>query len=251
MSVTKDVPRSSLTSDVLTADSARARLQEVADPEKARILSRFFKAGPGEYAEGDQFLGVSVPESRKIAHAGRSLPWPEVKNLLHSPIHEERLVALLILVDQFKQAKNEDERARLFELYATNLRYVNHWDLVDTSAPKIAGAYLLDKNKAPLYEWAASADLWVRRVAIMATFAFIKRGRYTDTLRIARILRDDSEDLIHKAVGWMLREVGNRNRWIEERFLQEHYRKMPRTMLRYAIEKLPAKRRQAYLNDRI
>lgn len=234
-----------------TASAVRHRLKEVRNPEKAAFLPRFFKTGPGEYGEGDRFYGVTVPESRKIARAARSLEQGELERLLASPMHEERLVALLVLVDQFKRAQTEAARGKIYRFYVRNMKQVNNWDLVDGSAPAIVGGYHLNHDRRRLYQWARSKSVWEKRIAILATFHFIKKGDFEDALAISEQLRDDEHDLIHKAVGWMLREIGNRDRSAEERFLERHYRKMPRTMLRYAIEKFPGKRRQAYLKGDI
>jgi 3-methyladenine DNA glycosylase AlkD len=227
----------------------RRRLRDCASPEKAVILPRFFKTGPGQYGEGDRFYGVVVPDCRVIARAARDLDDRSLEELLNSPMHEERTVALLILVDRFEEG-DQRERSRIYRLYRRNLSRVNNWDLVDASAPTIVGGYLEDRDRGPLYRWARSRELWERRIAILATYRYIKKGDFRDALAIARILRDDGEDLIHKAVGWMLREIGNRDREAEERFLRKHHRRMPRTMLRYAIEKFPASLRRAYLNGR-
>jgi 3-methyladenine DNA glycosylase AlkD len=227
----------------------RRLLQERASPEKAAFLPRFFKSGPGEYGEGDRFYGVVVPDCRAIAKAARDLDERSLEELLASPMHEERTVALLILVGRFERG-GERERSRVYRLYRRNLGRVNNWDLVDASAPTIVGGYLEGRDRSPLYRWARSKKLWERRIAMLATYRYIKKGDFGDALSIARILRDDGEDLIHKAVGWMLREIGNRDREAEERFLRRHCRRMPRTMLRYAIEKFPARLRRAYLNGR-
>ena len=225
----------------------KAEMQRLGNPEKAEFFKRFFKTGPGEYAEGDQFVGITVPEQRRLARRYcRELSLTEIVQLLQSQIHEYRLTALLMLVLQFKRA-DEAVRKQIVELYLANTSQVNNWDLVDSSAPQLLGEYLLDKERGLLDDLAASKLLWERRIAILASFAFIKREQFADTLRIAEHLLADQHDLIHKAVGWMLREVGNHDQMTEEKFLQKHYRVMPRTMLRYAIEKFPEKRRQAYL----
>jgi 3-methyladenine DNA glycosylase AlkD len=234
-----------------SAGAVRRSLKALANPDKAKILAGFFKTAPGEYAEGDRFYGIAVPDSRRIARAARELPQRELRRLIASPIHEERLIALLILVERFERETTEAGRTEVYRFYLKHLEHVNNWDLVDTSAPAIVGGYLMDRGKAPLYRWARSPRLWERRVAILATQHFIRHRRFSDTLKIAKLLLTDSEDLIHKAVGWMLREVGNRDREVLERFLRSHYRKLPRTMLRYAIERLPAPRRRAYLEGRI
>ena len=230
----------------MSVPAIRSALQDAASNKDAAFLQRYFKTGPGEYGEGDKFIGVRVPVLRKLARQFRDLSSPERKQLLQSPVHEQRLLALLILVLQFQKA-GEAEQQRIYRLYFNNLRFINNWDLVDTSAPHIVGAWLWDKDRTPLYELARSPKMWRRRVAIMATLYFIKQKDYNDTLRLAELLLDDKHDLIHKAVGWMLREIGNRNMKIEELFMRKHYKTMPRTMLRYAIEKFPEARRQAYL----
>jgi 3-methyladenine DNA glycosylase AlkD len=229
-----------------SATRVREELRKLVDPDKARFLPRFFKTGPGEYGAGDRFLGVTVPGCRRVAKRARGLDASEVEKLLRSPWHEERAVALFILLAAFERG-DARERGRIYRLYRRNLEHVNNWDLVDASAPTIVGGYLEDKDREPLYRWASSRDLWKRRIAILATLRYIKNGDFEDTLAIARILRDDEEDLIRKAVGWMLREVGNRDREAEEGFLRAHHRLMPRTMLRYAIEKFPENERRAYL----
>jgi len=219
-----------------------------ASPKKAAILSRFFKTGKGEYAEGDIFLGVVVPDARRIAKKYAALSHHGIHRLLTSKYHEERLVALLIMIEQFKKgdAKTKD---LLYQTYITHTAYINNWDLVDLSAKHIVGAFLELKPKNILYIFAASQNLWERRIAVLSTFYYIDRGNYAETLRIARMLLHDKHDLIHKAVGWMLREVGKQcSQKILEDFLKKNYKKMPRTMLRYAIERLPKKRRDAYLH---
>lgn len=229
-----------------SASGVGRELRKLADPAKAAFLPRFFKTGPGEYGEGDRFLGVTVPKCRSVARKARGMPASEIENLLGSAWHEEREVALFILISAFERG-DERERAGIYRLYRKNLGRVNNWDLVDASAPAIVGGFLEDKDRAPLYRWAVSPLVWERRIAILATLRYIRKGEFDDTLALARILRDDEEDLIHKAVGWMLREVGNRDREAEERFLRAHHRRMPRTMLRYAIEKFPENKRRAYL----
>jgi 3-methyladenine DNA glycosylase AlkD len=224
-----------------------AKLRALGDPRKAEDLQRFFKTGTGEYGEGDVFLGIRVPVLRKLATEYRDLTLGQAKKLLRSAIHEERLLALFILIDIFAKGSDVAKR-QIYHLYLEHTQFVNNWDLVDASAEHIVGAYLWDKDKAPLLELAGSSLLWERRIAILSTFHFIKRGEFEATLKIARLLLADSEDLIHKAVGWMLREVGKRNLATEEAFLGKHYRKMPRTMLRYAIERFPEEKRRAYLH---
>ncbi len=224
-------------------------LESLADPGQALILQRFFKTGPGEYGEGDRFRGIRVPVLRKTARKYRHLPLPEAGRLLQSTFHEDRLLVLLILMERYYQ--NDALRGEIHRLYLKQRRFVNNWDLVDISAPHLLGHYLRDRSKDPLTRLAASNVLWERRMAIIATFHFIKQGDYGETLRVARLLLGDPEDLIHKAVGWMLREVGKRDAAVAEAFLQAHYRNMPRTMLRYAIEKFPEPRRQAYLKGEV
>jgi 3-methyladenine DNA glycosylase AlkD len=216
------------------------------DFEKANVLQRFFKAGKGEYGEGDIFLGIVVPNTRKIAKKFSDLDLLEIEKALYSRIHEERLCALLILVEKFKKA-NEAEKKKVFNFYIKHAKQANNWDLVDLSAPKIIGEYLLEKPKIILYKFAKSKNLWGKRIAMVSTYTFIKAGEYKDTFQIAEILMNDKHDLIHKVVGWMLREVGKKNLVEEEKFLRKYYKKMPRTMLRYAIEKFPEEKRMKYL----
>lgn len=229
------------------AKEARAALRSVADPRRAPTLHRFFKTGPGEYAEGDVFIGATVPQVRKLVGKFGDLPLSEVSKLLRSRIHEERLLALLILVRQY-QCGDPGQRDRVFRCYIAHLKWINNWDLIDVTAGPIVGAHLSEHESRPLLKkWAGSENVWHRRIAIMSTFHFIKQNNFADTLHLAEVLLNDKHDLIHKAVGWMLREVGNRDRAAEEAFLKKHYQRMPRTMLRYAIEKFPEARRQAYL----
>ncbi len=224
----------------------RERLRELGDRAIAAHSQRFFKTGPGEYGEGDQFVGVRVPVLRKLAREYKDLPLTAVTKSLRSKIHEERLLALLILIHQFTRGDGA-LRKKIYELYLANTAFINNWDLVDVSAGPIIGAWLSDRNRKILCRLARSEQLWERRVAIMATFHFIKQNQFDDTLKIARLLLQDDEDLIHKAVGWMLREIGKRDLAVEESFLAEHYKHMPRTMLRYAIERFPVEKRRAYL----
>lgn len=228
-------------------DAIRARLRALGDARHAAILQRFFKTGPGEYAEGDVFIGVRVPVTRKLAAQCADLPLAKLLELLRSPIHEERLLALILMVRAF--ARGDDAlRAKLYDAYLANTRHINNWDLVDASAEHIVGPWLADKSRAPLDRLARSSSLWERRIAIMATFAFIKQGDAATTLRLAKRLLRDPHDLIHKATGWMLREVGKRvSRAQLLAFLDAHAAEMPRTMLRYAIEHLPKARRDRYL----
>ena len=221
-----------------------------ANPTRAKSSKRFFKTGKGEYAEGDIFIGITVPQSRVIAKTYHALPLPEIKKLLNSKIHEERAIALFILVDQFIRG-DERLRAQIYRLYIASIKYINNWDLVDVSAPTIVGGFLMDKPKDVLTKLAQSKNLWHRRIAIIATQYFIRKNQYNETLRIAELLLTDTHDLIHKAVGWMLREVGNRSLETEEVFLKKYYKTMPRTMLRYAIEKFSEEKRLQYLKTLI
>jgi 3-methyladenine DNA glycosylase AlkD len=235
---------------VTIVQEIRARLQSLGTKERAKVSQSFFKTGPGEYGEGDIFLGVTVSEVRQLVTEYQATTLGEITQLLRSTIHEERLLALLILCRAYARG-NEHTKERIYKLYLKNTRHVNNWDLVDESAEYIVGAFLVEKSKKPLYLLARSSNLWERRIAIMATFHFIKGGNFKETLKIARILLADKEDLIHKAVGWMLREVGKRSLQSAERFLKEHYKEMPRTMLRYAIERFPESKRQRYLKGEI
>jgi len=228
-----------------TLIKTKEALRTYADPARANKLQRFFKTGKGEYAEGDRFIGVAVPAIRKVVRQFGDLPLGGAKKLLKSKIHEERLLALLILAHQFKNT-DEPLRKKIFDLYLSHLSYVNNWDLVDASCRYIIGAYLVDKNRELLYRLAVSGRLWDRRAAIISTHFFIRNGDSRDTLKISTLLLKDKEDLIHKAVGWMLREVGKRNEGTLEDFLQEHSSVMPRTMLRYATERLSEKKRQRF-----
>jgi 3-methyladenine DNA glycosylase AlkD len=233
----------------MTAPEIQKRLRQFATKEKARVLQGFFKTGPGEYGEGDIFLGVVVPDIRRVAKEFQNMPLGEIKKILTSRHHEERLLALLMLVREFAQG-DEALKKRIYGLYLRSTRYINNWDLVDVSAPNIIGTYLLDKSRKPLYVFAKSNDLWKRRIAILSTFTFIRQNDFDDTLRISKILLEDDHDLLHKAVGWMLREIGKRDLRAEERFLKQHYKKMPRTMLRYAIERFPEGKRRNYLDGK-
>ncbi len=223
-------------------------LKQLANPEKADHSKRFFKTGPGEYGEGDMFLGITVPELRKLSRQYKDLPLEYIEILLKSPMHEERLLGLFILVLQYKQSSDPQI---MYDFYVEHLDHVNNWDLVDSSAPYISGHFLFKNDKDIIYEWVQDQNMWIRRIAMLTTFYFIKNNEFTDALNIAEILHLDHEDLIHKAVGWMLREIGKRDLPIEEQFLQKYYKNMPRTMLRYAIEKFPEPKRQAYLKGAI
>jgi len=230
----------------ITATNLRSQLRQLASPSNAKFLQRFFKTAPGEYGAGDQFIGIRVPVLRRLAKEFHLLPLREVTLFLRSPIHEERLLALLILVDAFQRG-DESRRVAIYKLYLKNLAGVNNWDLVDTSAPLIIGRHLTERSRAILFRLARSKNLWHRRVAMLATFHFIRQNDFADALRLAESLRDDKHDLMHKAVGWMLREIGKRDVTVLKKFLDQHAAVMPRMMLRYAIEKLPVRERQRYL----
>jgi 3-methyladenine DNA glycosylase AlkD len=234
-------------------DALKRELRAHASPAKARLLSRYFKTGPGEYGEGDVFIGVMVPQTRAVAKKFAGLPFSDIGELLASDIHEERLCALLILVHRFDHGDAATRRA-VYRFYLSNADHVDNWDLVDLSAPNIVGEYLLRTKDSGtvLVRLAKSRNVWRRRIAVLATFAFIRAGRHVPTYNIARMLLDDDHDLVHKAVGWGLREVGKRiGQDVEEEFLKRHYRTMPRTMLRYAVERFPKRLALAYLNGRI
>jgi 3-methyladenine DNA glycosylase AlkD len=236
----------------MKAVEVRKELKGMADPDKAAILQRYFKTGLGQYGEGDIFIGVMVPQSRKVAKKFSQLQLVEVKMLLYSHIHEERLVALLILVWRYSSAlSSREEKEEIVKFYLDNIKQVNNWDLVDLSAPNILGAHLIDRDRRLLYRLARSENVWERRIAILATYHFIQDGDFSDTLKIAEMLLQDRHDLIHKAAGWMLREVGKRDGASEEAFLEKHHSVMPRTMLRYAIERLPESKRRRYKKNPI
>lgn len=230
-------------------DDLKKDLQKLSNKKRATLSQKYFKTGVGEYGFGDVFIGLSVPQCRNIANKFRDLTFLEINDLLKSKIHEERLIALLILVDKF--SKEPMEQRRIYEFYLKHTKYINNWDLVDLSAHKIVGGYLIDKPKEILYKMAKSKNLWEKRIAVIATFNFIKNKHYDQSLKIAEILLKDDHDLIQKAVGWMLREVGNRNLKTEEVFLKKYYKIMPRTTLRYAIEKFPKTLKEKYMMGKI
>ncbi len=233
-----------------TVRAIHAAVRATGNPRYAKNLQWFFKTGPGEYGAGDVFVGIPVPALRRLARDFQAADERVILALLASRIHEERLLALMILVRQFEKG-SEVERRRIYRLYGANTARINNWDLVDLSAPNIVGAWLAGRSRAPLDRWARSHSLWERRIAIVATHTFIRAGDFGDTLRIADRLLGDPHDLIHKATGWMLREVGKRDVAGLETFLAPRYRSMPRTMLRYAIERFPEARRKAYLHGRV
>ncbi|HEX6997444.1 MAG TPA: DNA alkylation repair protein [Gammaproteobacteria bacterium] len=225
-------------------------LHRLADPATAKLLERFFKTGLGEYGEGDRFLGIRVPILRKLASKHGSLGLAGCRALLVSPYHEARLLALLLLVQAYDRG-DAARREAIYRLYLDHVDRVNNWDLVDSSAEHIVGRHLDKRNRTILYDLARSPSVWERRIAVMATFRYVKAGSFDETLRIADMLLTDPHDLIHKAVGWMLREVGKRDRAAAEAFLRPRYRRMPRTMLRYAIERYPEELRRRYLRGEV
>ena len=233
----------------LLTEQIIASLADNAIPGKAEYFPRFFKSGPGEYGEGDHFLGVTVPVQRKTAKAVyKEISLGEIEELLHDTYHEVRLTALFILVYRYQKLTNEEDRKQLVDFYLKNLDYVNNWDLVDSSCHHILGHYFLDKDKTLFYELADSGHLWRQRVAMISSYYWIKRGFYDDALGLAEKLIDHPHDLIHKAVGWMLREIGNKDFEVEMAFLRKHYKTMPRTALRYAIEKFDPSLRRRFLD---
>lgn len=221
-----------------------------ANKDHAKTMQWFFKTGKGEYGEGDKFVGIKVAVQRKIAKQFSKLNLEDLQILLNSKIHEERLISLLILVAKYEKS-DEKERENIFAFYTKNSKKINNWDLVDLSSPKIIGAHLLNRDKKILYRYAHSKNLWQKRISIISTYSFIKNRDFKTTLEICDILLNDDHDLIHKAVGWMLREVGKQDINTLEKFLKTRYSKMPRTMLRYSIEKFPEKKRKKYLMGKI
>ena len=236
----------------MKAADVRKELKSMTDPDKAAILQRFFKTVQGQYGEGDIFIGVMVPQSRQVAKKFSQIHLGEVRTLLYSRIHEERLVSLLILAWRYSSASSR-EKEEIVKFYLDHIKQVNNWDLVDLSAPNILGAHLFDRDdrRRLLYRLAKSENVWERRIAIVATHHFIRNGDFSDTLKIAGMLLKDRHDLIHKAACWMLREVGKRDATAEEEFLEKHCSVMPRMMLRYAIERLPESKRRRYKKNPI
>ncbi len=225
-------------------------MASISNPEDAAFLQAYFKTGPGQYGEGDIFRGIRVPVLRKLAGKYRHIPLEDADALLQNPYHEDRLLALLIIIRKYEGA-DEAGRTAIYKLYLGRTAFINNWDLVDVSAPRIIGAHLDESSREPLYILARSQRIWERRIAVLAAFHFIRKGDFQDALKIAALLLGDRQDLIHKAVGWMLREIGKRDQEAEEEFLRGHYRRMPRTMLRYAIERFPRDKRLAYLKGEI
>ena len=230
----------------MTAVEIQKELEKFSTPEKKDFLPYFFKTGKGQYGEGDKFLGVVVPDTRKIAKQNKSIPFEEIKNLLNNEYHECRLCALLILVERFKKA-GEAEKKEIYNFYLSHTHRINNWDLVDLSSQYIVGEYLLDKDHAILYKLADSSLLWDQRIAVLATFPFIRRNDFKDIIALAEKLLSHKHDLMHKAVGWLLREAGKRDKNVLISFLDKHYKEMPRTMLRYSIEKLTPEERAYYM----
>ncbi len=230
---------------------ASEEIRGLANEEIAKHRLRFFKTGKGEYGYGDIFLGVRTPQIRSIAKKNISISTTEMKTLIKSKYHEERLLGLIILANKYSKDKDEKVRNQLYKIYVSSFKYVNNWDLVDVTCPHVIGKHLMDKERSILYSWARSEDLWTKRIAIVSTHWFIRKNDLDDTFKIAEILLNDEHDLIHKAVGWMLREAGKRDLEKEEIFLKKHYKNMPRTMLRYSIEKFPEPKRQKYLKGTI
>lgn len=231
----------------MTLNECIKELNKLKNPAKAKILAGFFKTRKGEYGEGDIFLGLTSQQIKDVAKKYNELDFKELQKLLNSKIHEYRVCALRVLVYQYKKFKKNNSEIKIVNFYLKNTKNINNWDLVDLSAHHILGDYLLNKNRKILYKLANSRNLWEKRISIISTFAFIRSGEFEDTLKISEILIKDNHDLIHKAVGWMLREIGKRNQKVEEKFLIRYYKTMPRTMLRYAIEKFPERKRQFYL----
>jgi 3-methyladenine DNA glycosylase AlkD len=230
-----------------TLTAVRTALRDAGNPKDAVFLQRFFKTGPGQYGEGDHFLGIRVPATRTLARQFADLPVAHVEKLLHDKWHEARLLALVLLVGRYERG-DDTERQQVYRLYLANTDRINNWDLVDLSAPNIVGAHLESRSRAPLDKLAKSKSLWERRIAIVATYWFIRRRQFDDTIRISTALLGDTHDLIHKAVGWMLREVGKRDEQALGRFLDEHATTMPRTALRYSIERMTPARRAHYMS---
>ena len=226
---------------------AREEIRALANKEIAQHSLRFFKTDKGEYGHGDLFLGVRAPKIRLIAKKHIDISITDMKTLIQSKYHEERFLGLIILVNKYAKTKDKKNRNQLYKIYVSSFKYINNWNLVDVTCPHVTGKHLIDKDRTILYKWAKSEDLWTKRIAMVSTFSFIRKNDLEDTFKIAEILLHDEHDLIHKAVGWMLREAGKRDIKKEETFLKKYYKTMPRTMLRYSIEKFPETKRQKYL----
>ena len=230
---------------------AREEIRALANKEIAQHSLRFFKTDKGEYGHGDLFLGVRAPKIRLIAKKHIDISITDMKTLIQSKYHEERFLGLIILVNKYAKTKDKKNRNQLYKIYVSSFKYINNWNLVDVTCPHVTGKHLIDKDRTILYKWAKSEDIWTKRIAMVSTFSFIRKNDLEDTFKIAEILLHDEHDLIHKAVGWMLREAGKRDLKREETFLKKYYKTMPRTMLRYAIEKFPETKRQKYLKGTI
>ena len=230
---------------------ASEEIRELANEEIAKHSLRFFKTDKGQYGYGDIFLGVRAPKIRLIANKHIDISIADMKTLIQSKYHEERFLGLIILVNKYSKTKDKKNRNQLYKIYVSSFKHINNWDLVDVTCPHVTGKHLMDKDRTILYKWAKSEDLWTKRIAMVSTFCFIRKNDLEDTFKIAEILLHDEHDLIHKAVGWMLREAGKRDIKKEETFLKKHYKTMPRTMLRYSIEKFPESKRQKYLKGTI
>ena len=230
---------------------AREEIRALANKAIAQHSRRFFKTDKGECGHGDLFLGVRAPKIRLIAKKHIDISITDMQILIRSKYHEERFLGLIILVNKYAKTKDKKNRNQLYKIYVSSFKYINNWDLVDVTCPHVTGKHLIDKDRTIRYKWAKSEDLWTKRIAMVSTFSFIRKNDLEDTFKIAEILLQDKHDLIHKAVGWMLREAGKRDIKKEEIFLKKHYKTMPRTMLRYAIERFPEAKRQKYLKGRI
>lgn len=236
--------------DFIMLNQLKKELKQIADPARAKHESRYFKTGKGEYGEGDIFLGIDTTLKRKLAKKYFELPLEDVQYLMTSKFHDYRFIALIILINKYNKA-DEKLKKKIFNFYLKHTKYINNWDLVDVSAPNIVGEYLIDKDRKILYKLAKSKSLWEKRISILATFRFIRENDFKDSLNISEILLNNEHDLIHKAVGWMLREIGKKDQKTEEKFLKKYYKVMPRTMLRYAIEKFEENKRKSYLKGNI
>ena len=229
-----------------------SQFRKLSDSQIAEHSQKFFKTGPGEYGYGDVFLGIRMPVIRKFAKDhGQDLSRPQIQVLIQSKYHEERMLGLIILVNQYKKVQTDKEKNSAYNFYIKNFKFINNWDLVDVTCPHIIGPHLIDKDRDVLYKWARSKDLWVKRISIVTNWWFIRKNDLKDVFKISQILLQDDHDLIHKAVGWMLREAGKKDLKKLETFLQKNHQKMPRTMLRYAIERFPESKRQRYLKGTI
>jgi 3-methyladenine DNA glycosylase AlkD len=225
--------------------------RKLGSPEIANHSQRFFKTGKGQYGYGDIFLGIRTPLIRKFVKDNLDINISDTKKFIRSKYHEERMLGLLILVNKYSKSKDEEEKEKIFNLYVSSFKYINNWDLVDVTSPHVVGKHLMDKDRSILYEWAKSEDLWTKRIAIVSNWWFIRNRDLKDVFKISKILLNDEHDLIHKAVGWMLREAGKKDLATTEVFMKKHYQQMPRTMLRYAIERYPEAKRQKYLRGKI